>query len=268
MAPPANKRRDTATSAPVFIKGPGKPNSSTAVGPTADDTDAPDAPDDESVSTGTRRKATTKPSSETKVTKRPRRAKADAKNKGGTDDDDYEDEDVQDKPKKADKPEPGDKPKAKRGPRKTAPKATAAAPAATASLPGNVAIAADALQAQWRADLDLALAHRQAEADEAKTVAYETIAVLFARAIDYIDLATFDLRTRMEAEGTLSPQLVEGFKLSSPTASAPPLPAPFKSLWLSGKTIKGPMQDGEEPEPSAAGPGMLEGDPTLLSDDD
>ncbi|KAJ7127708.1 hypothetical protein C8R44DRAFT_851095 [Mycena epipterygia] len=142
---------------------------------------------------------------------------------------------------------------------------TAKASTAPVSLSDNVA----AMHLQYRADLDHALAHGQQQVQQAQTVAYQTTATLVGRAITYFDLATFELTARLEANGTLAPgQTIPLFPVPTP-APLLPLPAPYKSLWLSGKTLKGPLQaTNPEEAVGALESDMLEGEPVIPSEDD
>ncbi|KAJ7127710.1 hypothetical protein C8R44DRAFT_733145 [Mycena epipterygia] len=132
-------------------------------------------------------------------------------------------------------------------------------------LSGNFA----AVHSQYRADLDRALAHGQQRVQEAQIVAYQTAATLFGRAISYVDLATFEMTTKLEANGTLAPgQTIPLFPVPTP-ADPLPLPAPYKSLWLLGKTLKGPLQVTNAEEAAGAPESdMLEGEAVIPSEDD
>ncbi|KAJ7490025.1 hypothetical protein B0H11DRAFT_2229539 [Mycena galericulata] len=153
-------------------------------------------------------------------------------------------------------------PKKPRAPAGRKPKAESAP--SQPALPSHVSIAADALHSQFRADLDLAMATRRARTEEAQALAWEAIAALSGRCLSYMDLAAFELHQRLQNEGVIAMDSEMPVFKPAVRPSLPELPNPFRSLWLSGGTAKGPLVTvPEEPETDAP---MLEGEPLEEAD--
>ncbi|KAJ7481948.1 hypothetical protein FB451DRAFT_1171076 [Mycena latifolia] len=151
-------------------------------------------------------------------------------------------------------------------PRQTKPKTTTAT---APPLPTHVSIAADALHSQFLADIALARAEREAHLVSSQIQAYSVMASLGSCVIDLVDLVTFEMQGRLESAGILAPgQEVHNFVIP-PVPSSRPNPPPFRSLWLSGGTVRGPLDEGKVgTDDPAPGGDMLEGEPAVPSDED
>ncbi|KAJ6471253.1 hypothetical protein C8R47DRAFT_1297655 [Mycena vitilis] len=175
--------------------------------------------------------------------------------------------------------------KPKAPPKTPAKRATTAAakPVAIAkagpAVSAHVNIASDARAEQWRADLDLAAAHRKIATEEAKADFYLTATELGSRLITLVDLYTVDTLATLRSKGVLGKtQTIPRFDLPPPP-DAPPLPGPFESIWLLGKILRSPLEtsaspvegSGAEAGPSTAGATttstMLTGSPALVADE-
>ncbi|KAJ7646055.1 hypothetical protein DFH06DRAFT_1210994 [Mycena polygramma] len=147
------------------------------------------------------------------------------------------------------------------------------------AVSANVGIASEARVLKWRADLDLARAHRELAVAEAKADFYLTATELGTRLIGLVDLHTVDTLATLRGKGVLGKdQTLPRFELPPPP-DAPPLPNPFESIWLLGKILRSPLEglvppvEGADAEagPSTTGAAttstMLVGVPALVADE-
>ncbi|KAJ7609385.1 hypothetical protein DFH06DRAFT_1376452 [Mycena polygramma] len=150
-------------------------------------------------------------------------------------------------------------------------------------LSDQVSIAADASVAKWRADLDLATSSRIAAAEEARADFYLTMTEVGTRALELIDILALEHAIPLEDQGIIPKGPRPRFQLGE-APEHPPLPAPFKSLWLIGKILRSPVDDSTadaspstadaaststEPIPAGAATTsstMLLGDPALVEE--
>ncbi|KAJ7040770.1 hypothetical protein C8F04DRAFT_227034 [Mycena alexandri] len=141
----------------------------------------------------------------------------------------------------------------------------------------NLQIAADANEAQWRAQLDLAVAAQKISTLQAQADMYLGFTAVAIPLVTHLQLRNLQLeKTLKDAKIIPKGHIISGLELPPPP-ELPLLPEPFKSLWLMGTPLRTPLgptattptpaKDAQGNESTEAPAGEASGSSTMLVGD-